>query len=48
VQQTIFRNGQPEMKMETKSIARASLSDADFSLGNTKKVEIPIPPAGKR
>jgi hypothetical protein len=48
VQQTIFRNGQPEMKMETKSIARASFSEADFSLGNAKKVEIPIPPAGKR
>ena len=47
IQQTIFRNGQPEVKMETKSIARASFSDADFSLGNAKKVEMPIP-QGKR
>jgi hypothetical protein len=48
VQQTLFRNGQPELKMETKSIARASLSDADFSLGNAKKVEMPAMPAGRR
>ena len=48
IQQTMFRNGQPELKTETKSIARASFSDADFSLGNAKKVEIPIPPAGRR
>jgi hypothetical protein len=48
VQQTTFRNGQPEMKMEAKSIARASFGDADFSLGSAKKVEIPIPPAGRR
>ena len=43
VQQTTFRNGQPELKTETKSIARASFSDADFSLGNAKKVEMPVP-----
>jgi hypothetical protein len=48
VQQTIFRNGQPELKTETKSIARASFGDADFSLGSAKKVEMPIPGAGKR
>ena len=48
VQQTIFRNGQPEMKTEAKSIAQASFGDADFSLGSAKKVEIPIPPAGRR
>jgi hypothetical protein len=47
IQQTIFRNGQPEVKMETKSIARASFGDADFSLGSAKKVEMPIP-QGKR
>lgn len=48
VQQTIFRNGQPEMKMEAKSIAQAGFGDADFSLGSAKKVEIPIPPASRR
>ncbi len=48
VQQTIFRNGQPELKMETKSVARASLSDADFSVGNAKKIEMPVMPAGRR
>jgi hypothetical protein len=47
VQQTIFRNGQPELKTETKSIARANLGEADFSLGSAKKVEMPIP-QGKR
>lgn len=48
VEQTTFSEGKPEAKSEVKSIARASLGDADFSLGSAKKVEIPIPPAGRR
>jgi hypothetical protein len=48
VQQTLFRGGQPELKTETKSIARASFGDADFSLGSAKKVEMPAMPAGRR
>jgi hypothetical protein len=48
VEQTTFSGGKPETKSELKSITRASFSDADFSLGDAKKVEIPIPPAGKR
>jgi len=48
IAQTTFSGGKPEVKTELKSLARASFSDPDFSLGNAKKVEIPIPPAGKR
>jgi len=48
VEQTTFSSGKPEVKSELKNLARASFSDADFSLGNAKKVELAIPPAGKR
>jgi hypothetical protein len=47
VEQITFSGGKPELKTEMKSITRASLSDADFSLGSAKKVEMQIP-QGKR
>lgn len=40
IQQTSFANGQPVTKSELKSIERASFSDADFSLGSAKKVDL--------
>jgi hypothetical protein len=45
VQKTDFANGQPTRRGELKSITRVSFSDADFSLGTAKKVEMPIPGA---
>jgi len=47
VQKTDFANGQPTKRGELKSITRVSFSDADFSLGTAKKVEMPIPGAAK-
>jgi len=47
VQKTDFDNGQPTKRGELKSITRVSFSDADFSLGTAKKVEMPIPGAAK-
>jgi hypothetical protein len=43
VQRTTFRNGQAADRMELKSVANASFSDADFSVGGAKKVEMPMP-----
>jgi hypothetical protein len=40
VEHTTFSGGQATSKMEVKSIERASLSDADFSLGNAKKAQM--------
>jgi hypothetical protein len=40
VQQTMFSGGEATTKMEVKSIERASFSDADFSLGSAKKVDL--------
>jgi len=40
IQQTSYSGGQPVTKMEMKSLERANLSDADFSLGSAKKVEL--------
>jgi hypothetical protein len=48
IEQTTFSGGKPEMKSQLKSLVRATFSDADFSFGNAKKVEMAIPPAGKR
>ena len=48
IEQTTFSGGKPERKSELKSAARASFSDADFSLGNAKKMETPQIPQGKR
>jgi hypothetical protein len=47
IQKTDFDNGQATKRGELKSITRVSFSDADFSLGNAKKVELPIPGAAK-
>jgi hypothetical protein len=40
IQQTSYSGGQATTKMEVKSIERAGLSDADFSLGSAKKVDL--------
>jgi hypothetical protein len=40
VQSIDFENGKPTEKTELKSIQRASFSDADFSLGSAKKVDL--------
>lgn len=47
IQRTEYSGGQPTTRGELKSITRVSFSDADFSLGNAKKVEMPIPGAGR-
>jgi len=47
IQKTDFDNGQATKRGELKSITRVSLTDADFSLGNAKKVDLPIPGAAK-
>jgi hypothetical protein len=48
IESTTYSEGKIETKSELKSIARSSLSDADFSVGNAKKVEVALPGAGKR
>jgi hypothetical protein len=40
IQQTTYSGGQATTKMELKSLERTSFSDADFSLGNAKKVDL--------
>ena len=45
IQKTDFDNGQATKRSELKSITRTNFTDADFSLGNAKKVELPIPGA---
>jgi hypothetical protein len=47
IQKTEFVSGQATKRGELKSITRVSFSDADFSLGNAKKVDLPIPGAAK-
>jgi Domain of unknown function (DUF4412) len=47
IQRTDFENGQATKRGELKSITRANFTDADFSLGDAKKVEMPIPGAPK-
>src|SRR5204863_7953650 len=47
VQKTDFTNGQATRRGELKSITRRNFSDADFSLGTAKKIEMPIPGAQK-
>jgi hypothetical protein len=47
VQKTEFDSGQATKRSELKSITRTNFADADFSLGNAKKVELPIPGAAK-
>jgi len=43
IQKTDFDNGQATRRSELKSITRTNFTDADFSLGNAEKVELPIP-----
>ena len=47
IQRTDFNNGQPTKRAELKSMTRTNFSDADFSLGDAKKVEMPIPGAAR-
>lgn len=48
IERTDFdNNGQATRRGELKSITRTSFSDADFSLGDAKKVEMPMPGAAK-
>jgi hypothetical protein len=42
VERTTFSDGQPSEKSELKTLQHASLTDADFSVGNAKKVDLPI------
>ncbi len=44
VQRITFKEGQPTEKQELKSVTPATFTDADFSLGNAKKVEMPMGP----
>ena len=39
IQKTDFENGQATKRSELKSITRTNFTDADFSLGNAKKIE---------
>ena len=41
-----FKNGQAADRMELKSVTNASFSNADFSTGTAKKVEMPAMPGG--
>jgi hypothetical protein len=45
IQKVTFEGGKATEREELKSITRASFSDADFSLGSAKKVEMPMPGA---
>ena len=47
IQRVDFDNGQATKRSELKSITRTNFTDADFSLGDAKKVELPIPGAAK-
>ncbi len=47
VERTTFRNGQATNRMDLKSVTNASFSDADFSVGAAKKVEMPAMPGGR-
>ncbi len=47
IQRVDYDNGQATKRAELKSITRANLSDADFSLGDAKKIEMPMPGAPK-
>ena len=45
VQKVDFQDGKASKRSEVKSVTPASFTDADFSLGSAKKVELPIPGA---
>jgi hypothetical protein len=48
VQQITYKDGKPAWRSDTKVIEHATFSDADFSLGNAKKVDVPGQPRGKQ
>jgi hypothetical protein len=48
VEDVTFANGKPSFKTDLKSAQQASFTDADFSTGNAKKVEMPMPGRGRR
>jgi hypothetical protein len=48
VERVNFRNGQAAQKDELKSAQQASFSDADFSLGNARKVDMMPAMKGKK
>jgi hypothetical protein len=45
IQRVDFEGGKPTRRSELKSITPASFTDADFSLGTAKKIDLPIPGA---
>jgi hypothetical protein len=47
VEQVIFRNGKPSARMEFYSSEQRALTDADFSTGNAKRVEMPQMPGAR-
>jgi hypothetical protein len=47
VQSTSFKNGKASEKTELKVIQRATFSDADFSLGNARQVDLMPAQKGK-
>jgi len=47
IERVDFENGQATRRGELKSITGANFADADFSLGDAKKVEMPMPGAAK-
>jgi hypothetical protein len=47
IQRVDYNNGQATKRSELKSITRTNFTDADFSLGDAKKIELPIPGAPK-
>jgi len=48
VQHATFREGQAVYKAETKLVDRASFSDADFSTGSARRVEMPMGPPSRQ
>jgi len=48
VQTVSFRNGQAATRMELKSVTNMSFSDADFSVGSAKKLEMPAMPGAAK
>ncbi|MEZ5403369.1 MAG: hypothetical protein R2729_27055 [Bryobacteraceae bacterium] len=48
VHHVAFANGQPVTTTDVKSVNKASFSDADFSTGNARKMEMPTMGGGRR
>jgi hypothetical protein len=47
IEQVMYTDGQPVSRFEFQDAARRSLSDADFSTGDAKKVEMPLSPPAR-